>query len=206
MSEILTKRKSIQRFSDSKQCGDCREVKKFKFFNKDSYTEDGYCYRCRECNKNYKNSPKIRKQRRKRDSKKREEINRYQREHAKKNRIRYSTYQKKHYHKHIEERRRKNNEFYNSEKQKPKNNARSAKRRAAKIKRTPKWLTKEHWKQIEWFYTEAARLTKENGILYTVDHIIPLQGKNVSGLHVPWNLQIMIGPGYNGNFSKGNKY
>lgn len=67
----------------------------------------------------------------------------------------------------------------------------SAKYRAAKLKRTPPWLTEEHWKQIEEFYNEARRLTQVTGIPHEVDHIIPLRGKNVSGLHVPWNLQIL---------------
>lgn len=69
----------------------------------------------------------------------------------------------------------------------------SMKRRAAKLKRTPSWLTKEHFKQIEEFYTLAKELQWLSDITdpLQVDHIIPLQGKNVSGLHVPWNLQIL---------------
>jgi hypothetical protein len=70
-------------------------------------------------------------------------------------------------------------------------NARTAKRRAAKLQRTPKWLTKEQLKEMEKFYIEAARLTKETGIPHEVDHIEPLQGKEVSGLHVPWNLRVV---------------
>ncbi len=81
-------------------------------------------------------------------------------------------------------------------------NARCMKRYAAKIQATPKWLTKAHFKEMEWFYIEAARLTKETGIKHEVDHIVPLQGENVRGLHVPWNLQILT---KSENIIKGNK-
>ena len=70
-------------------------------------------------------------------------------------------------------------------------NAKTAKRRAAKRNATPKWLSKEHLKQIESFYLESTRLTKETGVKYEVDHIVPILGKNVMGLHVPWNLRVV---------------
>lgn len=64
-------------------------------------------------------------------------------------------------------------------------NAHTAKYRASKIKATPKWLTNEQLLEIENLYKKAKLLNLE------VDHIIPLQGQNVSGLHVPWNLQLL---------------
>lgn len=72
-----------------------------------------------------------------------------------------------------------------------------ASRHAAKLQRTPSWLTENHWDNIKMYY-ELAGLEEE----LSVDHIIPLQGENVSGLHVPWNLQIMD---LNENKSKRNK-
>ena len=65
------------------------------------------------------------------------------------------------------------------------------KRREDFRRRIPHWLTEEHWDQINAFYLEARRLTKKTGIPHCVDHKHPLRGKTLSGLHVPWNLQVM---------------
>ena len=81
--------------------------------------------------------------------------------------------------------------------------AQTVKRYAAKLQRTPKWLSKEQLKEIEEFYIDAHAIQGFSGIPQNVDHIVPLQGENVSGLHVPWNLQIMYGPE---NWRKRNKY
>ena len=69
----------------------------------------------------------------------------------------------------------------------------AAERWAAKADRTPPWLTEEHLKEMAEFYARAAEATELLGQKCHVDHIVPLRGKTVSGLHVPWNLQVLPG-------------
>jgi hypothetical protein len=71
--------------------------------------------------------------------------------------------------------------------------AKEAKRRACKLQQTPKWAD---IKAIEQFYLNCPKG-------YHVDHIIPLQGKNVRGLHVLENLQYLPAKE---NISKKNKF
>lgn len=66
-----------------------------------------------------------------------------------------------------------------------------AKYAQSKRQACPAWLTPEQHNEIAAFYTEAARLTDETGIPHEVDHEVPLNGRNVCGLHVPWNLQVL---------------
>ena len=56
---------------------------------------------------------------------------------------------------------------------------------------TPKWLTQEHKTQIKQIYLDAMTTTRITGMPYVVDHIVPLRGELVSGLHVPWNLAVI---------------
>ena len=81
-------------------------------------------------------------------------------------------------------------------------NANAGKRRASKFQATPNWLTKEELQQIEELYEIAHAFKLYTGQEYHVDHIVPLQGKNVCGLHVPWNLQVIPAKE---NLSKHNK-
>ncbi len=66
-----------------------------------------------------------------------------------------------------------------------KRRAYESRRRAAKLNATPAWLTREHKKEM----IEVYRKSEQLGL--TVDHIVPLRGKTVCGLHVPWNLQLL---------------
>lgn len=55
-----------------------------------------------------------------------------------------------------------------------------------KKRAVPAWADMKAIRQV---YVEAKRLTAETGKLHHVDHIIPLAGKNVCGLHVAANLR-----------------
>ena len=61
----------------------------------------------------------------------------------------------------------------------------------------------KHRKEISAIYKRAAQITARTGIAHHVDHILPLRGKDISGLHVPSNLQILT---ETENKSKGNTH
>jgi hypothetical protein len=75
-------------------------------------------------------------------------------------------------------------------------------RHTAKLQRTPAWLTKDDLWIIQQAYELAALRTRLFGVPWHVDHVLPLQGKTVSGLHVPTNLQVILGVE---NARKGNR-
>lgn len=61
-----------------------------------------------------------------------------------------------------------------------------AMRRARKLQATPKWLTNKQIEEIKQIYKNCPKDCH-------VDHIMPLKGNYLSGLHVPWNLQYLPG-------------
>ena len=81
--------------------------------------------------------------------------------------------------------------------------AREAKRRAKKLSATPSWLTGPQRAQINRTYKLAHLMREITGKEYHVDHIAPLNGENICGLHVPWNLQVIQA---RDNLSKSNKF
>jgi hypothetical protein len=69
--------------------------------------------------------------------------------------------------------------------------AMASKRRASLRNRTPSWLTADDFWLMEEAYSLAQMRTKLFGSKWHVDHVLPLHGKKVSGLHVPLNLQVI---------------
>lgn len=67
----------------------------------------------------------------------------------------------------------------------------NASREASKIQRTPIWVDADELWLIKEAYSLSALRTKMLGFIWHVDHIVPLQGKLVSGLHTIANLQVI---------------
>jgi hypothetical protein len=68
---------------------------------------------------------------------------------------------------------------------------------------TPKWLTPAERLQMRDLYLQARKLTELTRERYVVDHIVPLRGEEVCGLHVPWNLRVIT---QEENLKKSNKH
>lgn len=76
-------------------------------------------------------------------------------------------------------------------------------RRKKRVKQaTPLWLTAIQRAQIQEFYEVAIALSAQTAISHEVDHIFPIKGEASSGLHVPWNLQVITA---NENSAKKNR-
>lgn len=79
------------------------------------------------------------------------------------------------------------------------NKARRRKHRLA----TPPWLTRKQKSEIRNLYQIAITMSRTTGERYVVDHIVPLRGDGVCGLHVPWNLRVITQAE---NLAKSNKH
>jgi hypothetical protein len=168
---------------DIKRCTKCAVGKTYKEFSPDRRRKDGLQSWCKACSnaanlKRYRDNPKVRADKKV-----------YDVEYVNKNR----------------DRKNLNNSIWSGNNRsavremgrrwKKSNRHKVAsyvrKRQAAKLQRTPSWLNENQLREIESYYWLAADLRAVSGQTYHVDHIIPLQGKGICGLHVPWNLQVL---------------
>lgn len=175
-----------------KVCNKCRTEYPTTEFYKDRSKEDGLRTTCKSCkkasDKKYAvhNAAKIALKRKERYLKRYDIERSQQAEYARNNRELINQHSKNY---------RKNN--------KGKVNARTRKRQATKLQATPPWLTEKQLHDITVIYTACAKVSERTGKPHHVDHVVPLQGENICGLHVPWNLAIIPAKM---NLSKSNTY
>lgn len=170
--------------TSEKTCFKCQCVKPLSDFYRHKMMADGYLNKCKECTKEYVKKYREENPERVRDY----DRSRGMLPHRVEARAKYAkTENGKAIHKKIQTRYRAEN----------KDKRRTIKlvcqraREAGKISRTPAWLTAEHRALIKAKYAEARWMTTRTGIKHHVDHIVPLLGKTVCGLHVPWNLRVI---------------
>lgn len=164
-----------------KVCTKCGDEKPFEEFHKDKAGRDGHRPECKPCKRkldqawNQRTAKQRAKVKKKYRQENKEKIRAYNNEYRKKNPEKVREIKKRE--------RIKNAERYREyeKRTRPQHAAREAKRRAKKLKATPSWADITG---IELFYM----MCPEG---YHVDHIVPLQGKNVSGLHCLANLQYL---------------
>ena len=158
-----------------KTCYGCKKLKNFSEYGKWKYGKDGLKEYCKEC---------LSFKRKTHYLKNKDKTLKTCKEYYEKNKSKHNSFMQQHY--------KRNKSLYV---------AKDAKRRAALLSRTPKWADLE---KIKAYYDVCAFFNEVNGyVKYHVDHILPLQGKNVSGLHVETNLQVIPA---RENIAKGNKY
>lgn len=175
-----------------KTCSKCEIEKPLDRFTKRASSKDGLRGVCKECKKlTFKkwveSNPNYRVERDKK----------YRENNKEKLRLRQAEFRKNN-----PESRRKSNQKWDKNNPEHKRMI-AAKRRARKLNATPHWLTEQDHKEIAKRYAYATYLTNLTGEDWHVDHIHPLQGKNICGLHHPDNLQVIPATE---NLTKSNKY
>jgi len=180
----------------TKRCNKCGEVKPVSEYYKKKWRKCGVRSECKLCTS-------------KMNKKFRQENPEYFKKHYQENLEYYREHKKEYYQENREAISEKNKEYYKdnrkcrleySKKYYQENReycyAKVAEYRAKKAQATPPWLCRDLKKEMEEIYS-----TCPEG--YHVDHIVPIKGETVCGLHVPWNLQHLPAKD---NIAKGNRY
>lgn len=193
-----------------KKCVVCSVIKELNLFYKRTGSPDGYRNDCKECRKlnthtNYFKNHEAKKEWHRNHHKKRVEAdpNWYAENYAK-NKERMAAYDAMYYQTKNKEKRLQQVKNW-VQNNRGRANANKKAYKVAKIKACPAWVREDE--DLMWMMAEAYELavmrTDMFGFQWHVDHVMPLRGKDVSGLHVPWNLQVIPGKE---NMSKSNKF
>ena len=198
-----------------KTCRCCLMSKPESDFSKKACSPDGLQSKCKSCYSNwyrdhYEKTSAVKKEKvKRRYETKADEIKAYTRDWRKKNLAHSRDYAKKvaeKKNKQTRERRLANPQKYRElDSQKRDANpayfqAKVAKRRAIRIQRTVAWCDE---RVVRFIYATGRYMTKVTGQSWHVDHVVPLNGKNVSGLHVHFNLMVVPA---SVNLRKSNKF
>ena len=190
-----------------KSCTKCGEVKPLEKFKLDSRNKSGVAATCKDCTNAYhrkyqeKNRDKHLARGKKYHADNRDERLAAQKKYKAENRAKELARGKKYYEDNrakIAARKKKYREKFPE-----KSAAITAKRRAAQLERIPAWSNDDDLKAIKKIYARCRRINKLTGIKHQVDHVIPLQGDSISGLHHSTNLAIIPAAL---NISKNNKW
>jgi len=149
----------------NKKCTKCRKTKSIKRFQKHPRYADGFHGWCKDCKNNSQKAHPDTIRRWVLKNKKR--VNEIKRRYVIRNKEKVKLAKRK-WHQSNPGKRMANVRMY----------------QAKKLRATPPWLSSDHKKKMQEIYGNIPKG-------YEVDHIIPLRGKQVSGLHVPWNLQYL---------------
>lgn len=160
----------------TKRCTKCFTEKPREEFHKAARCPDGLQHKCKSCaNVEY--------------LKTREKRLAHKKEYYAQNRERILEVEQKRYEKQSERLKQQARDFRKNNPDK--HNALNARTRASKLQALPKWLNEDDKWMMKEAYSLAQLRTRLFGFMWHVDHIVPLRGKNVCGLHVPWNLQVI---------------
>ena len=153
-----------------KTCWKCEQTKELTEFGPNKSKPDGLASECRPC--------------------KREQNREYAAKNRETARVRAKKWYKENKDSLTEEQKQKRRDACNRYRKRhpDKINSKNRKRQAAKLNATPAWADKV---AIDYIYYAAKVIERVYGTKWHVDHIIPLNGKNVCGLHVQNNLQLL---------------
>lgn len=189
-----------------KLCVSCKAQKSLSEFYKRKDSPDGYRNDCKDCRKkvalkHYYIDHEAGKERLRQSYEKRKATNpNLSAEQYAKNRKKDLERSKLAYQANAEDRKAKQRLW--SKTNRGTANALAKRYKLKKVNATPKWLSESQLLHIKCKYQLAAMLNIHGVEAWHVDHIVPIRGKDVCGLHVPWNLRVIPAKE---NMTKGNK-